>query len=175
MSLEEVLQYVDDRVFAKTEKHLDTLQREILRGVFDGQKYANIAEEYKCTAGHVKDEAYKLWRLLSEVLGQDLNKSNFRATVERLGIKNSIVFENNGSIRDINLCPNSEISEELEEDLNIEQEKSDRTSTIVNLQHKIQLKNIPKLVKLGLTAEQIAEALDLPLTDVQKEMQSKQS
>lgn len=167
MSLEEVLQYIDDRVFAKTEKHLDTLQRAILQGVFDGQKYANIAEEYKCTAGHVKDEAYKLWRLLSEVLGQDLNKSNFRATVERLGITNSIVFENSGSIRDINLCPDSGISE-LEEDLNAEEEESDRTPTKSNIEREIQLKNVPKLVKLGLTAEQISDALDLPLTDVQK-------
>ena len=173
MSLDEVLQHIDDLVFEKTDKHLDTLQRAILRGVFDGQKYANIAEEYKCTTGHVKDEAYKLWRLLSEVLGQDLNKFNFRATVERLGFANyqSPIIGNHFRVSNINLCGNSEASElEDEEYLNIDRKETDRTQTTANLQHKIQLKNIPKLVKLGLTAEQIAEALDLPLTEVQKGM-----
>ncbi len=34
-------------------------QVEILKGVLNGQKYPEIAKQYKCTKGHVKDEAYK--------------------------------------------------------------------------------------------------------------------
>lgn len=34
----------------------------------------------------------------------------------------------------------------------------------------VKLETVPQLVKLGLTAEQIAQALELPLNDVQQAM-----
>jgi hypothetical protein len=46
-------------VFKQTRKHLDSLQVEIVKGVLNGQKYPEIAKKYKCSKGHVKDEAYK--------------------------------------------------------------------------------------------------------------------
>jgi hypothetical protein len=55
MSWQEVLKYVDDLLFAQTGQHLDDLQIAILRGVFENQKYAQIAKESHCTEGHVKD------------------------------------------------------------------------------------------------------------------------
>lgn len=39
---------------------------------------------------------------------------------------------------------------------------------IESAQKKIKRETIPRLVKLGLNAEQIAEALDLPIQEVQK-------
>ena len=89
MNCQEVLKYVDDLLFSQTGQHLDSLQIAILRGVFENQKYAHIAKEYNCTEGHVKDEAYALWQKLSETLQENLNKSNFRATIERNVITNS--------------------------------------------------------------------------------------
>ncbi|MGA9379262.1 MAG: hypothetical protein WBV73_10880, partial [Phormidium sp.] len=89
MDVTEVLKYLDELMFAQTGKHLDSLQRAIIKGVLNGRKYADIAKEYQCTRGHAKDEAYALWEILSEALGEDLNKSNFRASVERLGFYNS--------------------------------------------------------------------------------------
>jgi hypothetical protein len=76
MDVQAVLKYVDDLVFAQTGQHLDSLQVAILKGVLNGKKYTHISEEYHCSAGHTKDEAYQLWRILSEALGEDLNKSN---------------------------------------------------------------------------------------------------
>lgn len=70
MNWQRILKSVDELVFQQTGKHLDSLQLSILKGVFKDQKYAEIAEEYKCIAGHVKDEGYKLWQLLSDVLGK---------------------------------------------------------------------------------------------------------
>ena len=72
MSWQEVLKYVDDLLFSQTGQHLDSLQIAILRGVFESQKYAQIAKECNCTEGHVKDEAYALWQKLSEILHQNL-------------------------------------------------------------------------------------------------------
>ena len=44
----------------------------------------------------------------------------------------------------------------------------DNQIVIESAQKKIKRETIPRLVKLGLTAEQIAEALDLPLPEVKK-------
>ncbi len=71
MNWETVLQSIDELVFKQTRKHLDSLQVEILKGVLNGQKYPEIAKQYKCTKGHVKDEAYKgkfCQRLLGKML-----------------------------------------------------------------------------------------------------------
>lgn len=39
----------------------------------------------------IRDVAYKLWRILSQQLGEDVNKSNFRSTLERLQITSSTI------------------------------------------------------------------------------------
>lgn len=66
MEWQAVLQAIDELIFRQTGKHLDDLQAAILKGVLDGRKYAEIAQKYQCTTGHVKDEGYELWRVLSE-------------------------------------------------------------------------------------------------------------
>ena len=52
-------------------------------------------------------------------LDEDINKSNFRATIERLGIanNNSRLF-NPVQIGNLNLCANSVSNDELDEELN---------------------------------------------------------
>lgn len=182
MGWQEVLKSIDDLVFARTGKHLDSLQAAILKGVFDGQKYAEIANEYKCTVGHVKDEGYELWQILSEVIGEDLNKSNFRATVERLGLLNSHykIIGNPVQIGNINFCSNlGQTSEGSElDDLESLRTKSatqveqDEEMGIETVLLEAKLKTVPKLAELGLTAQQIAQALDLPLAKVQQASES---
>ena len=110
MDWQAVLKSIDDLVFQQTGKHLDSLQMEILKGSLNGQKYEEIAESYKCTTGHAKDKGYELWQLLSDIFGEELNKSNFSATISRLGIANyqSLVIGNHFRVDNINLCNNSE-------------------------------------------------------------------
>jgi len=108
MDTQEVFSLIDNLVFDHTGKHLDTLQLGILKNVFDGQKYAQIAEDYNCCEGHARDKAYELWHILSEALGEDLNKSNVRSAIERLIITNSSNnLVNSGQIEKLNFCPNS--------------------------------------------------------------------
>jgi hypothetical protein len=82
-TFKEVLKLADDIVFAKTGKHLDHLQEGILRGTWQRQKYPEIAKTLHRSEAHVKKVASKLWKLLSETLGEDINQSNFASTVER--------------------------------------------------------------------------------------------
>ncbi len=202
MDWETVLQSIDELVFKQTRKHLDSLQVEILKGVLNGQKYPEIAKQYKCTKGHVKDEAYKLWQVLSKTFGEDVNRSNFCATVQRLGFANSQsplignhvrVGKNHVRVGNINLCPNSEPAR-LENgnagnpELNQEKTRPEgdnnaslsvrdsasaplRERTFETLLHETKLNSLYKLIQLGLSAEQIAEVLDLPLDKVYEAME----
>ncbi len=98
MNTQEVIKLADDIVFTHTGKHLDNLQEAILKGVWQGQKYSKISEDFHCSEGHIKDVSSALWTLLSKVLGEEINKSNFRATIERL--KLSILSSNDFFAKD---------------------------------------------------------------------------
>ncbi|HIK33973.1 MAG TPA: AAA family ATPase [Oscillatoriales cyanobacterium M59_W2019_021] len=92
MNLKEVLQMADEIVFAKTGEHLDDLQEAILRGTLQGEKYSQIAEESHSNESYVRDVGSKLWRILSEELGEKISKSNIRSTMERLQNSNVLTF-----------------------------------------------------------------------------------
>lgn len=83
MDIKEVLKLADNLFFAKTGNHLDNLQESILRGTVRGQRYSKIAEDCECTEGHVRDVASKLWKTISDVVGEDVSKSNLRSSLER--------------------------------------------------------------------------------------------
>jgi NB-ARC domain len=115
MDVEEVLKLADDLVFAKTGKHLNHLQEGILRGTWQRQKYPEIAKTCYRSEAHIKKVAAKLWKLLSETLGEDINQSNFRYTVERLQL--SIVESNFGNyyaqIDNLSVCENNSPPSEI--------------------------------------------------------------
>lgn len=105
MDTQAVLKFADELVFSKTGKHLDNLQEAILRGTVQGKKYSKIAEENNCTQGHVKDVASEVWKILSEIVGEEVSKSNFRATFERLRVSNiSHVGKDIVHIGNVNVC-----------------------------------------------------------------------
>ncbi len=83
MEFEESIKWIDDRIFAKTGKRLDSLQISILEATSRGQKYPQIAEEYNFSNDHVRKAAWKLWKLLSDVFGEPVSQSNFRTLVQR--------------------------------------------------------------------------------------------
>jgi hypothetical protein len=83
MNVEIALALADTLIFTQTGKHLSNLQSTILRRVWQGQTYIEIADEYVCTEGHAKDVASLLWKLLSIALGEKVTKSNVRSVLER--------------------------------------------------------------------------------------------
>ncbi|MBD2355422.1 tetratricopeptide repeat protein [Tolypothrix sp. FACHB-123] len=84
MDAEAALAWLDTIIPAQTGERLSDLQKVILVQVWLGRKYLDIAYAYGCTEGHVKDVGSQLWKLLSRVLRQKINKSNCRATLERV-------------------------------------------------------------------------------------------
>ena len=105
MEISESIKWIDDRIFAKTGKRLDSLQISILEATSRGQKYPQIAETYNFSNDHIRKAAWKLWKLLSDVLGESVSQSNFRTLVQRGFFSNSninnIVNSNNNKI---NVC-----------------------------------------------------------------------
>lgn len=95
MNVTEILQFADQLVFEQTGKHLDDSQEIVIKGVWEGKTYEAIADESNRSERHVRDIGYKLWQILSEKLGQDVHKSNFRSTLERIYIKSSDFYPNN--------------------------------------------------------------------------------
>ncbi|XZN98764.1 MAG: NB-ARC domain-containing protein [Microcoleus sp.] len=108
MDSQEILNFADDLVFANTGKHLEPLQQSILRSAWQGQKYSKTADEFHCTEGHVKDTASELWQLFSKILGEEVNKSNFRVRLEQVKFSNLWNFNKDFvHIGNVNFCENS--------------------------------------------------------------------
>jgi len=82
-NVEDVVQWVNNLIVDKTGEHLTPIQEAILAGVWQRQKYPQIAKEFNCSESHVKKEAAKLWEKLGEELGEDLKKFNFRSKLEK--------------------------------------------------------------------------------------------
>ena len=83
MNVEDVVEWANNLIFDKTGEHLTPIEEAILTGVWQKQKYPQIAKDFHCSESHVKKEAAKLWEKLREELGEDLNKFNFRSKLEK--------------------------------------------------------------------------------------------
>jgi NB-ARC domain len=89
MTVTEILQLADELVYAKKGKHLDDLQESIIKGLWEDQTYQEIAQECNRSESRVRNIAAKLLQLLSEELGENIEKANFRSTFKRLNISSS--------------------------------------------------------------------------------------
>ncbi|MEG4483465.1 hypothetical protein [Microcoleus sp. D2_18a_B4] len=165
MDSPQILQFVDEAVCAKTGKHLNNLQRKIIAGILKNKKYADVAETYGYSSQHVKKASHELLQMLSEVFGEPVKKSNLESVLERqinqninLGKNNN--FQNN-RISYVNNCPNPSTptpDESQPETPDLQEESKNQTK----------IETIDKLRQFGLSDEQIAEALDIPLEQVKQ-------
>lgn len=87
MNLEEGLEILDAVVFNKINRHLKDVEIIIIKGSWQGLNYDEIASNEGYAANYLQqDVGFKLWKLLSEVLGEKVSKSNFHAAIKRLKI-----------------------------------------------------------------------------------------
>jgi WD40 repeat protein len=83
MDPEKGLEAVNRMVLAKTRRRLSPVETAILTGSWQGQTYEEIANNANYAASYLKRYAGpKLWQLLSDVLGEEVSKTNFRASLE---------------------------------------------------------------------------------------------
>lgn len=107
MNVNEVLYFVDHLVVEKTGKHLDDVQKALVKGIWQRQSYDEIAKDCYVTKGHIGDVGSKLMQILSEELGENIKKSNFRSTLERTYYLKS--FQNQRISGSSNICGNNNL------------------------------------------------------------------
>jgi hypothetical protein len=122
MDIEDALEFVDHLALTSTGKHLDSLQKAILRGAWNNQKYKEIADRNHRSEKYVKEVGFKLWKLMSVALGEEqVSKANFRAKLENLQVSN-VSLVGNGCIHIRNISadtfysPKASQSESLQEE-----------------------------------------------------------
>ncbi|NEQ68853.1 MAG: hypothetical protein F6K21_25800 [Symploca sp. SIO2D2] len=162
MDIPQILEFVDRAVYAKTDKHLNDLQRRIITGILEGQKYAEVSKTYGYSAQHVKKVSHELLQMLSDIFGEKVKKNNLESVLERqininitLGHK-KLRQKNIIGIGTINNCPDPSTATPQTSD-SIPTEFPHQSKNQVNFE------TIKKLRMFGLSDEQIAEALDIPV------------
>ncbi|MDB9511692.1 AAA family ATPase [Kamptonema animale CS-326] len=113
MDIAEVLKLADELIFAKTGENIDYLQEAILRGTLQDQTYAKIAEATHSSEGHVRDVGSGLWKILSEGLGEDITKRNFRVILDSGKIYNFSSGQGHVAINNVNICPQTSQSPQV--------------------------------------------------------------
>lgn len=83
-----MLKLADEIVFDQTGQHLNDLQAAILQGTLQRETYKEIAKNFDCSESRTREVGAELWQILSEELGEDVNKSNFCSTMGRLIFSN---------------------------------------------------------------------------------------
>ncbi len=74
----------DNSVFEKTGRYLSDVEKKVLQGAWNGNTYGKIAEECGYAPNTLsKDYGKKLWNKLSEALGEEVSKKNFRGALKR--------------------------------------------------------------------------------------------
>ena len=135
MNITEVLQLIDERLIERDKKPLNTIQKAIFEGSWQGQSYQEIGNEYHRSETHIREEGAKLWKLLSEVLEKDIKKSTSRSVLERVyikSLKNSNIYSINGNNN--NLCTTENTRLSNENDLN-----SNNNSQFESIYHDLTL------------------------------------
>jgi hypothetical protein len=142
MDVQELLRLADGLVFAKTGKRLDDLQQAVVRGTWQGKTYPQIAKESHRTPRHTRNVASKLWQLLSEILEENVKKSNFHSAMERYQVSHS----NFGDFNFVQNKGNIHVCTETLHPLKAKQNSPPpQTSTEDNTQQKLDLRDAPEL------------------------------
>ncbi|MBD2119042.1 MULTISPECIES: pentapeptide repeat-containing protein [Microcystis] len=94
LSWTELEMLVNDLKKKHTNKGLTDLETKILKGIFDDKKYADLAEEIRQEEQSIKNAAHKLWKILSEQMGEKIDSNNLITALARYR-DNSQTFDHN--------------------------------------------------------------------------------
>ncbi|MEO0843539.1 MAG: hypothetical protein AAF063_32290 [Cyanobacteria bacterium J06643_5] len=83
MCFEKYLEVLETNLFRIKGQKLTLVEREILKAAWESYSYTQVADNSYLTVGHIKDIASKLWKNLSEILGEKVTKANLRLVLEK--------------------------------------------------------------------------------------------
>lgn len=82
MDIEVAINLVDKLYFKQTNQHINSIQINLLRGVWLDQTYEEIANTCYCSVSNVKMIGATFWSELSQILGEKVTKKTVRAILE---------------------------------------------------------------------------------------------
>lgn len=86
MDFEQALEVINKSVFVHCGRHLTDVETAILLGSLQSQTYEQIAFTSGYSTSYItRDVGPKVWKLLSQVLGETVSKTNFQTALERHG------------------------------------------------------------------------------------------
>lgn len=84
MDFEQALEVANTAMFALSSRHLNDVETAILIGAWQSKTYEQIASASGYSISYLtRDIGPKLWKLLSQALGETVSKTNFQAALER--------------------------------------------------------------------------------------------
>jgi WD40 repeat protein len=87
MNFPDVLEIVESAVYKTKGRKLTDPELTVLRGSWEGLTYEKMAEGSPYKPNYLKgDVSHKFWKLLSEALGEEVSKRNFRAALQRASL-----------------------------------------------------------------------------------------
>jgi len=155
MDISELLKVVDETMFARTGKHLNDLQRKVIEGALNHQKYVEIADVFGKSEGHVKDVGYELLQMLSDIFEEPVSKGNLKSVLERQRNVN-VSFDQSNINSNVISCVNFNSNQPKTNSDKILLEKTDA-------QRDKQISKIKKLRDVGFTDDAISEFLEISL------------
>lgn len=117
ISVDEAIAIVD---LALDGDRLSDLQEQVLRQTWQGQTYNKIADSCGYDSSYIRDVGYRLWKLLSDKLGERITKKNLQVVVRAYGQKaQSTNTLNKSSNSTISIVPTIAVElDKLRHDLN---------------------------------------------------------
>ena len=155
MDIKELLKFVDESMFAKTGKRLNDLQRTVIEGALNGQKYIDIADNFDRSEGHVKDVGYELLQMLSDIFEEPVSKVNLKSVLERQRNVN-VSFDQSNINSNVISCVNFNSNQPKSQSDKVPLEETDT-------QRNKQISKIKKLREAGFTDDAISELLEISL------------
>ncbi|WP_096595361.1 NB-ARC domain-containing protein [Calothrix sp. NIES-2098] len=111
MDFEPKLSTVNAALFERFGRYLNDVETAILIGSLQRQTYEKIAEDSGYSESYVRrDVGPKLWKMLSEALGEQVSKTNFQTALERRLL---LLKSEEKEAQSIPLTPNSHSKTEL--------------------------------------------------------------
>lgn len=84
LSWEQTQTLVNTLIFQQTGKYLSDVEIKVLQGAWAGKSYDEIAKQLVLSVSYInKDVGYRLWHKLSNALGEEVTKKNFRQALLR--------------------------------------------------------------------------------------------
>ncbi|HIK05201.1 MAG TPA: AAA-like domain-containing protein [Trichormus sp. M33_DOE_039] len=83
-NLDEAIKIANQAVFSKFSRKLSDIEIIVLKGSWEREEYDQIAAKHQYATSYIsQDVAPKLWKLLTDSLGEKVRKSNFKEALKR--------------------------------------------------------------------------------------------